>query len=222
MDSADEQVRVTVSGITFPVERLNTMTELPFSQACENNKRPILECLRSVFADARSVLEIGTGTAQHAVFFAEALPHLTWRPSDHPDSVYLGRDRLAASNAPNLLPFVALDVGDDDWPVPDVDAVFSANTAHIMSWSEVERMFQGVARRLPSGGVFCLYGPFNVGGRYTSDSNRRFDQHLRSRSAHMGIRDIADLETLARSVDLRLDDDVAMPANNRILVWRKR
>ena len=197
------------------------MTELPFSQACENNKQPILECLRSVFDRARSVLEIGTGTGQHAVFFAEALPHLTWQPSDHPDSAHLGRDRLAACEATNLLPFVALDVSDDDWPVPDVDAVFSANTAHIMSWAEVERMFAGVARRLPTGGVFCLYGPFNERGRYTSDSNRQFDRHLRSRGEHMGIRDIVDLEALAGSVDLRLEDSVAMPANNRILVWRK-
>lgn len=197
------------------------MSDLPFSQACENNKQPILDCLRTVLEPARSVLEIGTGTAQHAVFFAEALPHLTWQPSDHPDSAHIGRERLAAARLPNLKPFVALDVGADDWPVADFDAVFSANTAHIMSWTEVESMFQGIAGRLSTGGVFCLYGPFNEQGRFTSDSNRRFDQHLRSRAAHMGIRDIDDLNALAHSLGMRLHDDVAMPANNRILVWRK-
>lgn len=197
------------------------MSELPFSQACENNKQPILECLSSVFDQARSVLEIGTGTGQHAVYFAEALPHLTWQPSDHPDSAYLSQDRLAACEAPNLLPFVTLDVSEADWSVGEVDAVYSANTAHIMSWAEVERMFEGVARRLPSGGAFCLYGPFNDRGQYTSDSNRQFDRHLRARGSHMGIRDTVDLVTLAGSVDLQLEADVPMPANNRILVWRK-
>jgi len=197
------------------------MTELPFSQACENNKRPILECLRSVFDQARSVLEIGTGTGQHAVYFADALPHLTWQPSDHPDSAHLSQDRLAVCEATNLLPFETLDVSEADWPVGNVDAVFSANTAHIMSWAEVGRMFQGIARRLPVGGVFCLYGPFNDEGRYTSDSNRQFDRHLRSRGSHMGIRDTVDLKALAASVELRLEDDVEMPANNRVLVWRK-
>lgn len=197
------------------------MAELPFSQACENNKQPILECLKTWFARSRSVLEIGTGTAQHAVYFAEALPHLRWQPSDHPDSAELSRGRLARADLPNLLPFVTLDVNDDTWPIPDVDAVFSANTAHIMSWTEVTRLFDGVARHLPPDGVFCLYGPFNEHGRFTSESNRQFDRHLRSRAEHMGIRDLDDLQALARSVAMRLEDRVSLPANNQLLVWRK-
>lgn len=194
----------------------------PFSQACENNKDPILKRLRDVFDRPGTVLEIGTGTGQHAVYFAHRLPHIIWQPSDHPDNAGLCRARLEEAALANVRPVVALDVNDEDWPVPVIDGAFSANTAHIMAWSEVVAMFRGVGRRLSTDQAFCLYGPFNYHGRYTSASNQRFDQHLKSRGAHMGIRDISDLNELAETAGLVLADDCEMPANNRLLVWRAR
>ena len=193
---------------------------LPFSQACENNQAPILEKLREIMDTPGVVLEIGTLTGQHAVHFAQALSHLQWQPSDHPDSCDISRPRLEQAALPNILPPMALDVSSADWPDIAFDAVFSANTAHIMAWPEVEAMFQHIGARLPAGGVFCLYGPFNESGEYSSDSNRRFDEHLRKQAPHMGIRDLDDLIGLAESANLRLEKNHAMPANNRLLVFR--
>ena len=196
-------------------------TNLPFSQACENNKSPILEKLREIFDAPGKVLEVGTGTGQHAVHFAKAMPHLQWQPTDHPDAVDLCRARLEQAALPNILPVVELDVCTAPWPVESFTWAFSANTAHIMAWSEVEQMFRNIGERLPNDGAFCLYGPFNNHGRYTSESNRQFDQYLRARASHMGIRDLEDLIALAESVGLNLAENHAMPANNRLLVFRK-
>lgn len=193
----------------------------PFSQACENNKGPILAQLRTVLTEPGTVLEIGTGTGQHAVHFAAALPQIRWQPSDHPDNVQLCRPWLEEAGLENILAPVALDVTAGSWPLQRADAVFSANTAHIMGWGEVEAMFAGVARLLPEAAPFCLYGPFCYHGRHTSDSNQRFDQSLRSRAPHMGIRDLGDLCHLGARVGLELAADTAMPANNRFLVWRR-
>lgn len=194
---------------------------LPFSQACENNKAPILERLSELFAAPGTVLELGTGTGQHAVHFARALPHLQWQPSDHPDAVDTCRARLAQARLPNLLTPVGLDVSARPWPVESFSGVFSANTAHIMGWRDVEQMFHQTGQGLREGGVFCLYGPFNNQGRFSSDSNRQFDQHLRARSCTMGIRDLEDLTLLAQAAGLTLCDNHAMPANNRLLVFRQ-
>ncbi len=194
----------------------------PFSQACENNKAPILEKLAGVFNQPGTVLEIGTGTGQHAVHFARHLPHLVWQPSDHPRSAQLCLPWLSEAALANINPPLALDVMADDWHrLPAIQGAFSANTAHIMAWEEVEAMFRGVARILPTGGRFCLYGPFHYSGQHTSASNERFDRSLRMQAAHMGIRDMQDLERLGRSAGLVLDEDFGMPANNRLLVWRK-
>ena len=193
--------------------------DLPYSQACENNKAPILERLSDVFNAPGLVLEIGTGTGQHAVHFATAMPHLTWQPSDHPDAADTSRPRLAHADVPNILPVIELNVA-AAWPIESFDWVFSANTAHIMAWSEVEQMFHQIGQRLEPQGAFCLYGPFNECGEYSSDSNRQFDRHLKSRAAHMGIRDLEDLSALAESSGLTLADNFAMPANNRLLVFR--
>ncbi len=193
----------------------------PFSESCEQNKQPILAVLREALADSSAVLEIGSGTGQHAVFFARELPYLTWYTSDrleyHPGiRAWLEEAGLANVHGP-----AELDARQREWPAVEVDAVFSANTAHIMDWPAVEAMFAGVGRLLPADGVFCLYGPFNYGGRYTSQSNERFDAWLRARDPASGVRDFDDLEALARAAGLELQRDYEMPANNRTLVWRK-
>ena len=197
-------------------------TEKPFSQACENNKQPILEVLRTVLDQPALVLEIGTGTGQHAVHFASNLPHLTWQPTDVPGSEKVCLPWLHEYALANVLAPLALDVTRENWPVKKVDAVFSANTAHIMAWSEVEEMFRGVEAITSAGASFCLYGPFNYSGRYTSDSNRRFDESLRAQPGQMGIRDLDDLRALADRTALSLESDMPMPANNRLLLWRRQ
>lgn len=196
-------------------------SELPFSQACENNKDPILSKLREIFDGPGTVLEVGSGTGQHAEHFAKALPHLQWQPSDHPDAADLCRARLVKASLPNTLPVVELDVSTAAWPIESFTWAFSANTAHIMAWREVEEMFRHIGERLPKNGAFCLYGPFNNQGQYSSDSNRQFDQYLRARAPHMGIRDLQDLCALAEGVGLALAENHAMPVNNRLLVFQR-
>lgn len=194
---------------------------LPWSQACENNKAPILEVLEAHLGAARRVLEIGSGTGQHAVHFARGLPHLTWLTSDRPENHAGIRQWIDHEPAANLEPPFALDVTHEPWPSLEVDAVYSANTAHIMGWPAVEAMFRGVAGLLPEAGVFLLYGPFNYAGLYTSPGNERFDTSLRSQEGGMGIRDFDDVSALARGQGLVLHADHAMPANNRTLVFAK-
>ena len=193
----------------------------PFSEACERNQEPILDVLRQVFADRRRVLEIGSGTGQHAVFFGAGLPQLTWQTSDVPDNHPGILAWLEEACLPNVPPPLALDINSADWPRQQFDAVFSANTLHIVAWPEVERMFAGIARVLPRGGVLAIYGPFNYGGRYTTDSNARFDEWLKARDAASGIRAFENVDALARSYGFELERDFAMPANNRTLVWRR-
>lgn len=190
-----------------------------FSQACENNKGPILEILRPLLATRRTLLEIGSGTGQHAAFFAANLAPLTWQTSD----VVANHASIQAwiARVDNALAPRELDVDADDWPATRYDAAFSANTAHIMHWPTVVNMFHGVARVLAPGAVFALYGPFNYAGTYTSDSNARFDQHLRASDAGMGIRDYETVAELAERLDMTLLADHAMPANNRLLVWQR-
>ena len=196
--------------------------EKPYSQACENNKGPILEQLSGLFASPCTILEIGTGTGQHAVHFARNLPHVTWQPSDHPHNYRTCTPWLEESDLANLNAPIPLDVTEPHWPIPcAVHGVFSANTAHIMSWPAVQRMFQGVAALLPEGSLFCLYGPFQYRGQHTSASNANFDQHLRARDPAMGIRDLTDVQNVARECGLELGQDIAMPANNRLTVWRR-
>jgi SAM-dependent methyltransferase len=186
----------------------------PFSEACERNRDPILAVLRRVFADCRRVLEIGSGTGQHAAYFSSALPHLVWQASD------------VAANLPGIREWVAdpapleLDI-DGPFPALHADAAFSANTCHIMSWPQVQRLFAGVGAMLPLGGVFALYGPFNYGGKHTSESNARFDAMLRHRDPASGLRDAEAVVALAARQGLALAEDNAMPANNRLLVLRK-
>jgi hypothetical protein len=183
----------------------------PFSEACERNREPILAVLKSAFAGSRRVLEIGSGTGQHAAYFSAALTHLQWQASDV--AAHLAGIRMWGVEP------IELDV-DQPWPAVEADAVFSANTAHIMSWPQVERMFAGVGR-MEAVEVFCLYGPFHYGGRPTSESNARFDAMLRARDPQSGLRDFEAVCALAERCALRLAQDHAMPANNRLLVFRR-
>ena len=193
----------------------------PFSEACEENKQPILEVLRRLFVDVREVLEVGSGTGQHAVYFAQALPHLHWQTSDRGENHPGIRAWLEEYALPNTATPLELDVT-ANWPDQTYDGVFSANTTHIMSWPEVQDFIQGVGRVLVEGGCFALYGPFNFGGDYTSDSNRRFELWLQQRDPNSGIRNFEDLNELAAQQGLRFEEDIEMPVNNRILVGRKQ
>ncbi|MEZ5459658.1 MAG: DUF938 domain-containing protein [Steroidobacteraceae bacterium] len=191
-----------------------------YSAACERNREPILEVLRGHFADRREVLEIGSGTGQHAAWFARHLPHLTWHSSDVEAHLPGIRAWLADPPLPNAPPPFALDVA-GDWPARRWDAAFTSNTLHIMSWTEVQRMFQQLDAALADDAVLAIYGPFNRDGRPTCDSNAAFDASLRARAAHMGLRDAAAVDALASAIGLRLVAEVEMPANNLTRVWRR-
>ena len=193
---------------------------LPSSEACERNKDPILGVLQAAFASTRQVLEIGSGTGQHAVYFARNLPKLRWQPSDTAEYLDTLRMRIEQEGGANLAPPVLLDVRTHPWPVVDIDGVFSANTLHIMSWEEVLEFFRGVGATLAARGVLCVYGPFRYAGRYTSGSNATFDRYLKERDAASGIRDFEAVNALAREEGLEFDGDHDMPAHNRTLVWR--
>lgn len=195
---------------------------LPFSEACERNKGPILDVLREAFEPVRRVLEIGSGTGQHAVWFARHLPHLDWQPTERPGELPGLRLRVEREGPANLRAPLGLDVGLLPWPVAAADAVFSANTLHIMPWAGVEAFFDGVARVLPaSGATLAVYGPFRYGGDFTTPSNAAFDEWLRLRDPASGIRDFEAVDLLARRAGLVLAADHAMPANNQLLVWRR-
>jgi cyclopropane fatty-acyl-phospholipid synthase-like methyltransferase len=192
--------------------------EKPYAPACDRNRVPILAVLREYFADRQQVLEIGSGTGQHAVYFAAALPHLVWQTSDRPENLAGIRLWLEEAALPNTPPPIALDVN-GPWPRQRFDAAFSANTLHILAWAEVERLFAGLATVLEVGAKLVIYGPFNYGGRYTSESNARFDQWLKAEDPMRGIRDFEAVEALAADIGLTLLEDRAMPANNRCLIW---
>jgi SAM-dependent methyltransferase len=195
--------------------------DLPFSDACERNKDPILEVLRTALAGCTRVVEIGSGTGQHAVHFARHLPHLSWQSTDRAEYLPGLAARIAAEGPPNLASPIELDVLRLPWPAVRGDAVFSANTLHIMSWSAVEAFFSGLPRVLEVGGVLAIYGPFKYGGRFTTESNAAFDAMLRERDPQSGLRDFETVNALAEAVGLNIEADHAMPANNQLLVWKK-
>ncbi|MEW5966242.1 MAG: DUF938 domain-containing protein [Pseudomonadota bacterium] len=197
------------------------MNDKPYAESCEQNRAPILAVLREVFADRRRVLEIGSGTGQHAVYFAPELPHLVWQTADVPAHHAGIRRWLDDAALPNVLPPLALDANDTRWHGGRYDAVFSANTLHIMRWAEVEMCFAGIGAVLEPGGVLAIYGPFNYRGKFTSESNARFDAWLKARDPASGVRDFEAVDALAQAQGLVLWQDVAMPANNRTLVWRR-
>lgn len=194
---------------------------LPFSASCERNKEPILDVLRSRFARSAQVLEIGSGTGQHAVHFARALTHLTWYPTEQLTYLADLTERVRLEGTHNLRAPTLLDVRQAVWPLRSVDAVFTANTLHIMSWPAVTSALNGIGGVLAPGGALCVYGPFRYAGSYTSESNREFDQMLQERDPLSGLRDIQAITPFAEQYGMRLVADHDLPANNRLLVFIK-
>lgn len=192
----------------------------PYAESCEKNKEPIFAELQRIFADRKRVLEIASGTGQHAVYFAKALPHLVWQPSELAQNLAGIQAWLDEAQLPNVLLPLAFDVNDARWPVEPVDAIFNANTVHIISWPEVEKLFAHIGRVILPGARVCFYGPYNYDGKFTSESNARFDVWLKARDANSGIRDFEVVNQLAATQGLELTEDIAMPSNNRMLVWQ--
>jgi SAM-dependent methyltransferase len=193
----------------------------PYSESCDQNREPILAVISLLFAPASNVLEIGSGTGQHAVFFAEQMPHLTWHTSDckaYLDGIDLW---LAEAALPNLVPPIELDVSASKWPVMAIDAIFTANSVHIMHQSDVVNLFIGAGNLLADNGSLVIYGPFNYNKRYTSESNARFDQWLKARDPESGVKHFEEIESLAIANGMKLVKDYEMPANNRILHFIK-
>jgi predicted O-methyltransferase YrrM len=195
---------------------------MAFSESCERNKQPMLDILAVELRDCGTALEVGSGTGQHAVHFASGLPHVEWQPTDRADELPTLAARIAAEAPQNVRPPMLLDVCDTPWPLPGpYDAVFSANTLHIMSWDAVRHFFRGVGQALDEGGLLCIYGPFLYGDAETVPSNVAFDQWLRVRDAESGIRTFAAVNALAGEQALALKADHPMPANNQLLVWQR-
>ena len=188
-----------------------------FSPSCDRNQQPILEQLYVYFKDCKHVLEIGSGSGQHAVHFARHLPHVIWQTSDMLDYHASIQAWMEEAKLINLMAPIEFHFGKNDWPSVDIDGIFTANTTHIMQRDDAKLMMQMIASNLKSGGVFCQYGPMNVNGEYTSESNRKFDQHLKQSNCG-GIRDIAELVKWATGMELI--KQIPMPANNFLLIWQ--
>ncbi|MFT5851971.1 MAG: cyclopropane fatty-acyl-phospholipid synthase-like methyltransferase [Colwellia sp.] len=193
----------------------------PFSQACENNKQSILNILTRTLIKQKQVLEIGSGTGQHAVYFAKNLPFLTWQTGDLSINHEGINQWITDLPSPNIRRPLAIDLADFQPLATNIDAIFSANTLHIMSWPLVQKLFKLVEKTLNKNGMLCLYGPFNYQGKYSSESNANFDLWLKERDEQSGIRDFETICQLAIKAGLSLKEDVEMPANNRMLIFQK-
>lgn len=196
------------------------MRHKPDAPAARRNREAILAVLQREFISSAKVLEIGSGTGQHAVYFGKRMPNLQWQTSDCAENIPGIESWLIESELTNVLPPVCLNVLKDDPPEGRFDAIFSANTAHIMSMEAVTHMFRIAGEVFRGGGIFCLYGPFNLDGEFTADSNRQFDRSLRVRDPAMGLRDLSELDELASANGLRRVRRYAMPSNNMISVWK--
>lgn len=220
--SANSKPANSNSARSKPADSKVTSVEPAYSSAAERNSQPIFEMISQLFTAEARVLEIGSGTGQHAVYFCRHLPGLQWQPTDQAVNLPGLNAQFAQAANPQILKPLALDVLHDDWPTGPFDAAYSANTSHIMPWEAVQATFAGVANVLKPGACFCLYGPFNVNGEFTAESNAEFDRMLRAGEGAMGLRDLEDIEKLASSHQLLLERKIAMPANNFILVFRKK
>ncbi len=193
----------------------------PFSQACENNKQYILDKLLPLFSAGSMVLEIGTLTAQHICFFAEAMPLVYWIPSDLDANLPTVLAGLEDCSLPNISAPLELDVAEDPWAIGHIDGIFTANTLHIMRYEYVERFFRNAGSVLKVGGVLSVYGPFKYRGEFTAPSNASFDIWLKQRDPLSGVRDFAQVQVWAAAAGFELLADHNMPANNQMLIWRK-
>lgn len=197
--------------------------EKPFSPAADRNKEPIFQVLKLYLGSAGRLLEIGSGTGQHAVHMAQRLPHLHWVTSDRPQyhaaiKAWLEEAKLSNTHGPEKLV-----VGEDDFPGKfSFDYVFSANTLHIMSWKEDKTLFKLLGKRLRQGSLVFFYGPFNYANEYTSESNRQFDELLKSQNPKSGIRNFEDVVNSMQKFGFKLLEDHDMPANNRLLVFERQ
>jgi len=200
---------------------------MPFAESCEQNKEPILAVIKQWFTrEDATVLEIGSGTGQHANYFPKFLNNINWQPSDTPENIAGIEAWRQHTRLPNVSPAITLDVTHTQWPINSADYIFSANTVHIMSWPMVQNMFAGIRSILKPNGIFCLYGPFNYNGQFSSRSNAQFDQWLKSRDPLSGVRDFEALCSLGNIPSsnpvLELVEDHEMPTNNRILVFKSQ
>lgn len=193
----------------------------PFAESSEQNKQAILAVIQPRFSKLKRVLEIASGTGQHAVYFSQAMPNLNWQPSDLKNALVGIECWVNESGLENLNPPLELDVSSQNWPQQTFDAIFSANSMHIMSRQNVKDFFSNVSRVLDKNGLVTLYGPFNYYGQFTSESNRQFDDWLKSRNPDSGIKEFEWCNELAQSAGFKLIEDHTMPHNNRILVWQK-
>ncbi len=200
----------------------NSTMAPPHSPACERNKQPINEILKNYFKQLTSILEIGSGTAQHATYFAEQHPLLIWQPSDMEGYIPGIKLQLEKAGLDNISQPLEIDVNSEKWLNSSLEfpAVYTANTFHIMSKNSVINFFNGLQNVLEENGYLFVYGPFNYQGKFTSESNAQFDIALKAKQATMGIRDIEWIQELATMIGLILKEDYAMPANNRMLVFK--
>ena len=196
--------------------------ELPFSEACERNKGPILEVLRKVFSKTGTVLEIGSGTGQHAVHFSTHLPHLVWQPTELGENVGMLKNRIDLEGPGNLLSAKELDVEQHDWGLEEADAVFIANVFHIAPIEVMHTCLKVTSKCLKRLGIFCVYGPFRFGGKFTSPSNAEFDYSLKTNNPEWGIRDFEQLCQVAEVRGFTFQHNYSMPANNQLLVFKKQ
>jgi SAM-dependent methyltransferase len=193
-----------------------------YSPAAEKNKAPILEALRARLAPTARVLEVGSGSGQHALHFTEALPELRWQPTEHPAVMSALEANLGAAGKEAILPPLALDLAADSWPTGPFDAVYAANVMHIVSVPLGEALIRGAASVLGEGGQLLLYGPYRFAGAFTTESNAEFDQWLKARDPASGVRDFEAVAAAAEAVGLVLADNRAMPSNNQLLCFRRK
>ena len=195
-----------------------------FAPACDRNSQVILEVLKPILARSRSVLEIGSGTGQHAVCFAQGLPHLNWQPSNKEslDSINAWGEESRLKNLSSAVSLDLLALDEDQLSeLPEVDAIVCINIIHIMAWQGTEKLFELAARILPAGGVIYVYGPYRYSGHPLESSNEDFDLWLKDRDPVSGIRDFDQINKLAKNAGFKLESDIAMPANNRSIWWKK-
>jgi SAM-dependent methyltransferase len=194
------------------------------SPAAARNRQPILTVLHRSLPRRARVLELGSGGGEHAVFFAAAIPDLTWQPSDpDPDARATISARVQQERLANVLAPLAIDVREDNWPLaPPFDALVAINMIHISPWEATLGLMRGAGLLLGEGGVLVTYGPYKRGGRHTAPSNEAFDASLKARDGRWGVRDVADVVSAARENGLQLRETVDMPANNLSLVFEKR